>query len=332
MEFDQLHRREFITLLGGAAAAWPLAARAQRAGNVWRIGMLDTTSAALNAANVDAFREGLRQLGYIEGQNIVIEYRSADGRIERFPELAAEIVSRKVDVIVTRGTPAALAAKHATATISIIMAASGEPVGAGIVASLARPGGNVTGLSAFVTELTAKRIELLREVRPQIARIALLDNMSNLSVPAQWEELKRATRSLGIESQLLDVRRPEDLGRAFDAASSQRVDALAVGNDSVVIANRRRVAQLEVMHRLPAIYASREFVDAGGLFSYSVHYPDLYRRAATYVDKIFKGAKPAELPVEQPTKFELVINLTTAKALGLTVPPSLLARADEVIE
>ena len=329
-----MKRRELVALIGGAAASslsWSLAARAQP-GKVWRIGMLDTTSAQLNAPNLDAFRRGLRQLGYVEGQNLAIDYRSADGRLDRIPELASELVRRNVDIIVTRGTPSALAAKNATATIPIVMAAIGEPVETGLVASLARPGGNVTGLSAFVTELVAKRVELLREVIPRIARLALLDNMSNRSVPPQWEETKRAAGALGIEPQLLDVRKPEDIERAFDAAVAQRADALAVGNDSVVIASRRRVAELAEKFRLPAIYATREFVDSGGLLSYAAHYPDLYRRAAAYVDKIFKGEKPADLPVEQPTKFEMVVSLKAAKAIGLEFPPLLLARADEVIE
>jgi ABC-type uncharacterized transport system substrate-binding protein len=326
-----MRRREFITLLAGAAS-WPLGARAQQPGKVWRIGMLDTTPEALNAANIDAFLQAMRQLGYTRGQNLIIDYRSPDGRIERFPELAAEMVRLNVDLIVTRGTPTVLAVKNATTTIPIVMAASGEPVGTGIVASLARPGGNVTGLSAFVTDLVAKRVELLREVIPRLARIALLDNMGNRSVPPQWEALKTAARSLGIESQLLDVRKPEDIGRAFEAAKTWRADALAVGNDSVVIASRRQIAELAVKHRLPGVYATREFVDSGGLLSYAAHYPDLYRRAATYVDKIFKGAKPADLPIEQPTRLELVINLKTAKAIDLEIPPIVLARADEVIE
>jgi putative tryptophan/tyrosine transport system substrate-binding protein len=329
-----MRRRDVIALLGGATAfsiSWPLTAQAQP-GKVWRVGMLDTTSAQLNAPNLDAFRRGLRQLGYVEGQNLAIDYRSADGRLEQIPQLAAELVRRNVDVIVTRGTPSALAAKHATATIPIVMAAIGEPVETGLVASLARPGGNVTGLSAFVTELVAKRVELLKEVLPRIARLALLDNMSNGSVPPQWEETKRAARALAIEPQLLDVRKPEELDRAFDAAVAQRADALSIGNDSVVIASRRRVAELAEKFRLPAIYATREFVDSGGLLSYAAHYPDLYRRAAAYVDKIFKGEKPADLPVEQPTKFEMVVSLKAAKAIGLEFPPLLLARADEVIE
>ncbi|MGA6963122.1 MAG: ABC transporter substrate-binding protein [Xanthobacteraceae bacterium] len=329
MQSHQLKRREFITLLGGATAAWPLVALAQSA---YRIGVLDTTSAALNAANFDALRQGLRQHGYIEGQNLVIEYRSADGRAERFPDLAAELVRLNVDLIVTRGTPAIFAAKNATKTIPVVMAASGDPLGAGVVAGLARPGGNVTGLSAFVTELQAKRLELLREMVPRIDRIAALLNMSSPAEPPQWEETKAAARTLAIEPQLLDVRKPEDLGRAFETAIRQRADALVVGINVLTQANRRPIADLATKHRLPAIYASREFVDAGGLVALGVSYPDLYRRAATYVDKILKGAKPADLPIEQPTKFELIINLKTAKALGLEVPPMLLTRADEVIE
>jgi putative tryptophan/tyrosine transport system substrate-binding protein len=324
-----MRRRDFIILIGGAAAVWPVVAHAQRA---YRIGVLDTTSAALNAANFDALRLGLRQHGYIEGQNLIIEYRSADGRSERFTDLAAELVRLNVDLIVTRGTPATLAAKNATKTIPVVMSASGDPLGAGVVAGLARPGGNVTGLSAFVTELQAKRLELLRELVPGINRIAALLNMSSPAEPPQWEETKAAARALAIEPQLLDVRNREDLSRAFETAKRQRADALVVGINFLTQANRRPIADLATKHRLPAIYPSREFVDAGGLVAFGVSYPDLYHRAATYVDKILKGAKPADLPVEQPTKFELVINLNTAKALGLTVPPTFLGRADEVIE
>ena len=242
------------------------------------------------------------------------------------------MVRLKVDLIVTRGTPAALAAKNATATIPIVMAAIGEPVGTGMIVSLAQPGGNVTGLSAFVTELTAKRIEIMREIVPKIARMAMIDNMGNSSVPPQWDEMKRATLAFGIQPQLFDVRKPEDIGPAFDAAIAQQADALTVGTDSVFIASRPRVVELAAKHRLPAIYATREFVEAGGLLSYGAHYPDLYRRTASYVDKIFKGAKPGELPVEQPTKLELVINIKAAKALGLDVPFHIQQRADEMIE
>ncbi len=325
-----MKRRAFIAGLG--AAALPLAGRAQQAGKVWRVGMLDTTPATINGKNIDAFRGGMRALGYVEGQNLRIDYRSFDGRIERLPQLAAELVSLRCDIIVTRGTPPALAARKVAGAIPIVMAAIGEPVESGMVESLARPGGNVTGLSAFVTQLTQKRIELLKELAPGIRRIGALDNIANLSVPAQWDETKAAAQALGIEAVLLDVRKPEDIAPSFDAAIAKGVDAFAVGNDSVVIASRVQITELAAKHRLPAIYASREYIDAGGLIAYAAHYPDLYRRAATYVDKIFKGTKPADLPVEQPTKLEIVVNLKVAKALGLTVPLTLLGRADEVIE
>jgi putative ABC transport system substrate-binding protein len=294
--------------------------------------MLETISIALNAAHLDAFRQGLRELGYVEGQNVVIEYRSADGRQERFPELAMELVRLKVDLIVTTGTPAALAAKNAAGTIPVVIAGVGDPVGSGIVGSLARPGGNVTGLSAFNVEIYAKRVELLRELVPRLAGIAGLFNMSNPVLPLQWNEVERAARALGIQPQLLDVRKPEDLGRAFDAATRQRADALVVALDALTQANRRLIVDLAAKHRLPAIYGSAEFVHAGGLITYSANRPHLYYRSATYVDKILKGAKAGDLPMEQPTKFELVVNLKTAETLGLTVPQSLLHRADQVIE
>jgi putative ABC transport system substrate-binding protein len=325
-------RREFITLLGGAAAAWPLRAGAQQAGKVYRIGVLEMTSATLNVANVYALRAGLRQLGYFEGQNLVIEYRSADGRDDRFPGLARELLALKVDVIVTRGTPAAKAAKNATSTVPVVMAASGDPLGTGLVTSLSRPGGNITGLSAIVGELAPKRLELIREIVPGLARIAVLANTSNDAVRRDWARIETAARSLGVQSQLLDLRESDALGPTFDDARARRADALVVVIDAITQANQQRIVDLAMKHRLPAIYSSREFVDAGGLISYGVSYPDLYRRAATYVDKILKGTKPADLPVVQPTKFELVINLKTAKALGIEVRPSLLALADEVIE
>ena len=324
-------RREFITLLGGTAA-WPLAVRAQQAGKVHRIGVLETISTTLNVANFYALREGLRQLGYAEGQNLVIEYRSADGRDDRFPGLARELLALKVDVIVTRGTPAAKAVKNATSTVPVVMMASGDPVGVGLVTSLARPGGNITGLSAIVGELSPKRLELIKEIVPGLARIAVLANTCNDAVRRDWARIETAARSLGVQSQLLDLRESDALGPTFDDASARRADALVVVIDAITQANQQRIVDLAMKHRLPAIYSSREFVDAGGLISYGVSYPDLYRRAATYVDKILKGTKPADLPVVQPTKFELVINLKTAKALGIEVPPTLLARADEVIE
>jgi putative tryptophan/tyrosine transport system substrate-binding protein len=310
----------------------PLAAEGQQAGKIYRIGMLETTSMALNAANLDAFRQGLRELGYVEGRNFMIEYRSADGRRERFPELATELVRLKVDVILTRGTPAVMAAKNATGTIPVVMAASGDPLLSGVVAGLARPGGNVTGLSAIVVEVTGKRLQLLREVVPGVSRIASLLDMGNPNNALQWKETEIVAQSLGVQPQLLDIRKPGDFGGAFDAAIRQRAGAMVVGIDALTQANHRLIIDLAAKHRLPAIYATREFVDAGGLVAYGVSYPHLYHRAATYVDKILKGAKPADLPVEQPTKFEFAINLKTAKALGLTIPPSVLARADQVIE
>ena len=310
----------------------PLAVEAQEPGKIYRIGMLETTSMALNAANLDAFRQGLRELGYVEGRNFMIEYRSADGRRERFPELATELVRLKVDVILTRGTPAVMAAKNATGTIPVVMAASGDPLLSGVVAGLARPGGNVTGLSAIVVEVTGKRLQLLREVVPGVSRIAVLFDMGNPNNALQWKETEIAAPSLGVQPQLLDVRKPGDFGGAFDAAIRQRAGAMVVGIDALTQANHRSIIDLAAKHRLPAIYASREFVDAGGLVAYGVSYPHLYHRAASFVDKILKGAKPADLPVEQPTKFELVVNLKTAKALGLTIPPTVLLQADHMIE
>ena len=327
-----MRRRRFIAGVGAAAIVGPRRASGQQPGKIWRIGMLDTASTTLNAANIDAFRQELRRLGYVDGTNLVIEYRSGAGRPERFPDLAAELLRLHVDLIVTRGTPAVLAAKKATATLPIVMAAIGEPVETGAVASLAKPGGNVTGLSSFVTELTAKRVEIIRDVVSTVSRIALLDSMANGSVPAQWDETKRAAATFGMQSRLYDVRKLEDIEAAFNEMAAQHTDALLVGIDSVVIANRARVVELAAKQRLPAIYASREFVESGGLLSYGPHYGDLYRRAAIYVDKIFKGTKPADLPVEQPTKLEIVMNLKAARALGLTFPPTLLARADEVLE
>jgi putative ABC transport system substrate-binding protein len=322
-----MRRRQFITLLGGAAAAWPLAARAQQATKVWHIGVLETSSLALNAANFAAFRQGLRDLGYAEGQNLVIEYRSADNA-ERFAGLATELVRLKVDLIVLRGRPRFW--RPRAPPIPIVMVSIADPLIA--VASIAQPGGNVTGFSSLVSDLEPKRIELIREIVPGAARVAALYNMANPIFLARWQQWERVAQSVGIQPQFLDAREPGDLERAFEAAITQRADALVVSNDALMLQNRQRIVGLAAKHRLPAVYAAREFVDAGGLIAYAVSFPDLYRRAATYVDKILKGATPADLPVQQPTKFELVINLKTAKALGLEIPPTLLARADEVIE
>jgi putative tryptophan/tyrosine transport system substrate-binding protein len=314
----------------GIAAAWPAMSRAQDRVRV--IGILETISPELNSANLDALRRGLRELGYTEGQSIRLEYRSAEGQASRFPALAAELVRLSVDLILTRGTPAARAAKDATSIIPIVMAAIGEPVDTGVVANLARPGGNVTGFSAFVTELAGKRVELMKEVVPGVTRVGFFNNMSNPVVPPQWEETQKAARSLGIQAELLDVRSKEDIPRAFEKAAHSHIDALLVGIDAVSQQHGALIASLAERQRLPTIYASREYVEAGGLMGYGVSYPDLYRRAAGMLDKIFKGAKPGDLPVEQPTKFELVINGKTARAIGHKVPPVVLIRADEVIE
>jgi putative tryptophan/tyrosine transport system substrate-binding protein len=326
-----MNRRAFVTGLGAVLATSPTI-HAQMTGKVYRIGMLDVVPVVSNATNLAAFRQGLRELGYVEGQNVVIEYRSADGRAERFPDLARELVQLKVDLIVTRGTPAALAAKRATATIPIVMAASGDPLGTGIAASLAHPGGNVTGLSAVATEIQGKLLQIVRELVPQIARVSFLFNMSNPVARTQWKEAEPAARSMGLQAQLLDVRTPRDLEPALDAAIRQRSGAVVVSIDALTQANGRQIIEALATRHLPAISREREFVDAGGLMSYGIPYADSYRRATVYVDKIFKSANPADLPIEQPTRFELVINLKTAKALGLTIPPSLLLRSDRVIE
>jgi putative ABC transport system substrate-binding protein len=325
-----MDRRAFIGGVAGGLLVVPLVARAQQVGKVYRIGILEAIPAAQNSANLLALRKGLRDLGYVEGRNLIIEYRSADGRAERFPELASELVHLKVDLIVTRGTPAAKATKNATSTIPVVMATMGDP--RSIVASFAHPGGNITGVTTFSTELTAKRIELLRELVPKFSRVALLHNMGNPAAPPEWEEIKTATRSLGLQAELLDVRSQGDLDPAFDLAVRKHVDALIIGADGFTQMHQQVIVDSVARNRLPAAYPAREFVEAGGLIAYAVNYPNLYFRLASFADKVFKGAKPGELPVEQPTKFELVINLKTAKALGLTIPQSLLVRADEVIQ
>ena len=324
-----MNRRKVIALLGSAVLAWPFAAHAQQP-RVWRVGMLETIAPELNTANLSAFRRGLQELGYVEGRNYVLEYRSADGRAERFPSLAAELVRAQVDLIVTRGTPAAHAARDATSKIPIVMAAVGEALG--VVESLARPGGNVTGLSAFTTELAGKRVEFAKELLPGLARVGLLHNMSNPVAQPQWEQTKTAARQLAIEAELLDVRSADDVGRAIDAAADKRIGALLVGTDGVTQENRSLIAELAARNRVPAIYAAKEFIESGGLISYAGSFQELYFRAARFVDRILKGAKPGDLPVEQPTKFEIVINLKAARAIGLSIPDSFLARADEVIE
>ena len=311
-----MKRREFITLLGGAAAAWPLAARAQQPAKLPTIGFLGASTPSAESQWAAAFVQRLRELGWIEGRTVAIEYRWAEGRSERFAEIAAEFVRLKVDVIVTAGTAAVLAAKQATSVIPIVFAAAGDPVGTGLVASLARPGGNVTGLSIQATDLAGKRLELLREVVPGLRRLAIMANVGYPAAVLEMGEVQAAARTLGLEVATLEIRRAEDIAPAFEALKG-RADALYVCADPLVTTNRIRINTLALGARLPTMHGVREYVEAGGLMSYGPNFPDLFRRAADYVDKILRGAKPADIPVEQPTKFDLVINLTTAKALGL---------------
>jgi putative ABC transport system substrate-binding protein len=319
-------------VIAGGFLAAPLTADAQQAAKVPRIGFLGNSTAALEANLVGPFREGLRDLGYVEGQNILIEYRWAEGQYERFPALIAELIALKVDVIVTAGTPAALAVKKATTSIPLVMAAVGDPIGVGLVASLARPGGNVTGLSAIAPELEGKRLELLREVVPKLSHIAVLWNPDNPFHAGSLKETRAAAQVLGIKVQLLGVRTAEDFPAAFAAILKERPGALLVLADRIFLHNRARIVDFEAKRRLPGVYPYRELVEAGGLMSFGPSYAGMHRRAAYYVDKILKGAKPADLPVEQPTKFELLINLKAAKTLGLTIPPSVLQRADQIIQ
>lgn len=297
---------------------------------VHRIGMLETTSESANRANLDAFRRGLREAGYVEGQNVVIDYRSAEGRADRYPELVAELVGAKAEVIVTRGFAAARAAM-AAAPIPVVMATSADPVAAGLVKSLAHPGGNVTGLTTLVSELAAKRIAVLKELAPKAHRIGALLNLSNPTAPAERRQIERAAKSFEIEAVIFDVRNSEGLQRALDAAAQQGVDALLVNAEAVVIANREMILDFARRHRLPVMYAAREYVEGGGLIAYGVSYPSLYYRAASYVDRILKGAKPGDLPIEKPTKMNLVINVRAATALDIPIPSKLLLRADELI-
>ena len=324
-----MDRRTFVGS-GVMLVAMPLVARAQQSGRVYRIGILESIPAAQNAANLDALRRGLRERGYVEGRNLVIEYRSTEGRAERFPALASELANRNVDLIVARGTPATRAAKRATATIPVLMATMGDP--GALVESYAHPGGNVTGVTTFSTELTAKRIELLAEFVPQLERVGFLQNMGNPAAPPEWNEIKAACRALNLRAELFDVRNESDLRRALDRAVRQHVDALVIGADGLTQMHAQAIVDTVARNRLPAAYPAREFVTAGGLIAYAVDYPALYYRFAAFADRIFKGANPGELPVEQPAKFELAVNVKTARALGLTVPQSLLLRADAVIE
>jgi putative ABC transport system substrate-binding protein len=305
----------------------------QQAEKVPRIGYLRVTSASDRPPLLDAFRQGLRELGWVEGQNIVIDYRFAEGRLDRLPDLAAELVRLKVDLIVSLGTQGVTAAKNATETIPIVMIAVRDPVGAGLIASLAHPGGNVTGVSGYAgLETVAKQLELLKETVPKIRRVAILLNPTNAYHSLAVREVNVAAQTLGVQLQLLEARGPNEFDGAFAAMVKERVGALLVLSDVIFNSHASRLADLAARSRLPTAYAVRESVEAGGLMSYGPGFLELYRRSAAYVDKILKGAKPADLPVEQPTKFELVINLKAAKALGLEVPPLLIAQADELIE
>ncbi len=319
-----------ILVLGILAA--PLPAGAQQAKKIPLIGYLSTSSAERDPSWLAAFQQGLQELGYLEGKNIVIEQRYAAGQFERLPELAAELVRLKVGVLVVAGAPAAHAAKKATSTIPIVMANAADPVGIGLVASLAHPGGNVTGLSDFNAGVVTKRLELLKEVVPSASRVAVLLNPANPTNPLQLKLIQGAAPALGVTLLSLEAKGPDDIERAFTAIRKERPGALLVIGDPMFGTHHKQIVELAVKSRLPAIYWTRQNVDAGGLMSYGTNHAHLHRRAATYVDKILKGAKPADLPVEQPTKFELVVNLKTAKALGLTIPPSVLIWADEVIQ
>jgi len=330
-----MRRREFITFLGGLAAAWPITGRAQQAAKVARIGYLSTNLAS-SPYHHEAFRQGLRDLGYVEGRNVVIEYRDAEGKPERLPALAAELVALKVDVILAGGTPHALAAKHATRTIPIVFAGATGPVENGLVTSFARPGGNVTGLSVLPQEeLVGKRLELIKQAIPGISQVAILRQPGAYGEGTDREILRGAevaARALGVRVQFVEARGPTDFDRAFSEMTRAHAGALILISSTMFFVERRRLVALAGKNRLPAVYTGRDYIEAGGLMAYGQNVAGFFRNAAAYVDKILKGAKPADLPVEQPITFELIINLKTAKALGLTIPPSLLQSADQVIE
>jgi len=330
MQFDQLRRREFITLLGGAAAAWPLAARAQQM-KLPTIGLLGGATPSAQAQWTAAFVQRLRELGWVEGQTVTIEYRWVEGRFERSPAIIAEFVRLKVDVIVTHATPNILAAKQVTSVVPIVFPSAGDPVGNKLVTSLARPGGNVTGLSVQSSELAQKVVDLLRDFLPKHSRLAMMHHIGNPVTALQTDAVKAAAGRFGLDVAIVEVRRAEDIAPAIEALKG-RADALIVPSEPLYNTNRIQINSWALKAQLPTIYFDRVYVETGGLMSYGPNYLELNRRAADYVDKILRGTKPTDLPVEQPTKFDLVINLTTAEALGLDISPTLLARADEVIE
>jgi putative ABC transport system substrate-binding protein len=326
-----LRRRDFIAGVAGLAGAWPLAARAQQPGKLPTIGFLGQSTRSAASEWVAAFVQRLHEVGWLEGRTVAIDYRWAEGRDELYAELAEQFVRLNVDVIVTSGTPAVMASKRATSTIPIVFATAGDPVGTNLVASLARPGGNATGLSTLGADLAGKRLEILREVVPSLSRLAIMGNAGNPFSVLEMEEVQAVARKLGLEVATLEIRHANDIMPAFDTLKG-RSEALYVCTDALASTNRIRINILAIGARLPTMHGSRDYVEAGGLMSFGPNYPDLFRRAADYVDKILRGAKPGNIPVEQPTKFDLIMNLITAKALGLTVPLPLLARADEVIE
>jgi putative ABC transport system substrate-binding protein len=327
-----MNRRTFLCGLTLGALAAPLASDAQPPAKIWRIGYLGPVSASAGAGLLESFRQGLRDLGYVEGQNILIEYRWAEGRPDRFPALAAELTQLRVDAIVTYNNPGVAALQQATRTIPIVVANMGDPVGSGFVASLARPGGNITGFTGLSEELSRKWVELIREAVPKVARVAVLTVSQTPAADTQWREIERAAKTLKATPQRHQIAGPDEIKQAFASLIKSRAQGLIVLPHAVTNARRTQIVSLAAEHRLPGMYPDSQYVEAGGLMSYSANFSDLHRRAATFVDKILKGARPADLPIQQPTTFELAINLRTAKALGLTIPPSLLLRADQVID
>ena len=328
-----MDRRAFISMVGGSILAGPLAAKAQQAGKVYRIGILSGGSPTRNSPHIEAFRQGLRDTGWVEGRDVLIEWRSAEGRTDKLTELMAELVHLKIDVIVTAGsTPATLAAKRATTTTPIVMVAVGAPLATGLVANLARPGGNVTGFTTLGGEVASKRLEFVKDLLPQATQVGLLWNPDNPANAQVYRELSEKARQTQLKLLSIEVRDAKEIDRGFALLVKQRPDVLLLTADPMLLVHMGRVIEFTAKHRLPAIYNTRESVEAGGLMSYDANQPELYKRAARYVDKILKGTPPGDLPVEQPAKFELVINLKTAKALGLTMPPVLRLQADHVIE
>jgi putative ABC transport system substrate-binding protein len=327
------NRRKLLIMLGAGALAAPLGSFAQQQGKIWRVGFLSLRRpASLNSDFYGAFLQGMRDLGYVEGKNLVIEWRFADGKLERLPELAAELVKLKVDVIVAAGPQAISAAQKATVTIPIVMATAPDPVGSGFVKSLAHPGGNITGLSNISADISPKQLEMLLSIVPKLSRVAVLVNPTNSSHATVLKNVQGAAQRIAVTILSLDARTPQEIEKAFSAMAREKAGAVIVARDGLLIQQARQIAALAVKYRMPSIHGIREYVEAGGLMSYGPSLTDNFRRAATYVDKIFKGAKPGDLPVEQPTKLELIINGKTAKALGLTIPQSLLISADKVIE